>query len=486
MGNLFLRSTKTVEAKPPTIDQTICDQFFSAISKFDTAYIHIAFNYLATRSGNDFELRHARLFLNTSEPKSSNFEFQSQNVRAGRYVVGNNSSKIALFFKELVGGSLSTPHGELKFKAPSDRHYIASFLPFHNDGLQSQTRYNVLSITGAPLKPLRQPDIDWEIKAAAQPYDGLQEIFSQLSLGGISDQNSTVELVAFNVASIDGQNSRVSGRKAEIRMRIASTLDKNQAAVTYRSYAPGEDAVRSIIYGSEMTWSETSELSEGQIEIDVSAASVVNCVATYRGIAQSHFWIADPDRSQNPRRAVYETFDPKLSGLTAIIENPTARGQDARQLEPAVSWILWQLGFSTMHLGGTPRTRDAADLLVGTPAGHFAVVECTTGLLKAENKLALLHSRAELVRKNLKDSGNKFQRVLPIIVTSRTLSEVKADIEAAERLGILVISRESLQEAILRTLLQPNADVIFNEGEQAVASALARHSNQPEEKREQI
>jgi hypothetical protein len=100
-------------------------------------------------------------------------------------------------------------------------------------------------------------------------------------------------------------------------------------------------------------------------------------------------------------------------------------------------------------------------------------------LLKEQSKLSLLYARAEAVRKSLKDSNNTFQRVMPVIVSSRTTAEIKADIEAAERLGILVISREGLDEMINRTLLQPNPDQIYNEAEQAISTALAKYAEQP-------
>jgi hypothetical protein len=81
-------------------------------------------------------------------------------------------------------------------------------------------------------------------------------------------------------------------------------------------------------------------------------------------------------------------------------------------MESVVAWLLWMLGFSVAHLN-TRRTRDAADLLVTSPAGHFAVVECTTGLLKAENKLSLLHERAEAVRRSLAVSNRSHLHLLP-------------------------------------------------------------------------
>jgi hypothetical protein len=39
-------------------------------------------------------------------------------------------------------------------------------------------------------------------------------------------------------------------------------------------------------------------------------------------------------------------------------------------------------------------------------------------------------------------------RVLPVIVTAKTATEVKPDVEAAERLGVLVLTRENLERAV--------------------------------------
>jgi hypothetical protein len=57
---------------------------------------------------------------------------------------------------------------------------------------------------------------------------------------------------------------------------------------------------------------------------------------------------------------------------------------------------------------------DAADLLVSTPQGHFAVVECTTGVLKAEHKLALLVTRAAALAAQLARSNNPHLRALQL------------------------------------------------------------------------
>jgi hypothetical protein len=75
-------------------------------------------------------------------------------------------------------------------------------------------------------------------------------------------------------------------------------------------------------------------------------------------------------------------------------------------------------------------------------------------------------------------SNNAYLRVLPIIVTSKGMAEIKPDVEAAEELNMLVLTREGLEQAINRSLIQPNADQMYTEAEQTVSAALAKYQNQ--------
>src|SRR5262249_16357023 len=145
---------------------------------------------------------------------------------------------------------------------------------------------------------------------------------------------------------------------------------------------------------------------------------------------------------------VYNIFDSNLETLNDFLSKSGARGRYGRDLESGIAWLLWMLGFSVAHLGGTGRTQDAADLIATTPKGDFAVIECTTGLLKADNKLSLLVERAERVRQGVAASNNRHLRVLPVIVSSKTRDEIRADIEQAEKLGVLVMSREDIDQAV--------------------------------------
>lgn len=174
-------------------------------------------------------------------------------------------------------------------------------------------------------------------------------------------------------------------------------------------------------------------------------------------------------------RPIYEN---KLDRLTDFFSRSGARGRDARDLESRIAWLLWILGFSVGHFGGTDPNQETADLIAVTPKGHFAVIECTTGSLREGNKISLVIDRAARVRQSVAASNNKEVRVLPVIVGSRARAEIGADIEQAEKQGVLVISRENLEQAVAGNLVFVNAEQLYEAAIKRVDSAKAKHEAQ--------
>ncbi len=92
------------------------------------------------------------------------------------------------------------------------------------------------------------------------------------------------------------------------------------------------------------------------------------------------------------------------------------------------------------------------------------MVECTLGLLRADGKLPKLVARAIHVRDSLAASNMKHLRVLPVIITAMTRDQVEADAGPAAGLGVLVITREDLDEIENELIRFPDADSFFERG----------------------
>ena len=461
------------------LHQQFIDDFFCAIEPLHKENKNPrSFNYLAVKHGEDFYLVQGALIFNVAPSKTPLSHFRSDNIRAGNYLLSELNLDARGLVAALLSGQLQTPDGKLLFPGNESGNHGATYEPFHHEGLKNQSRFDVLTLLGGSQATyVRQPLFDWELRATPTPYEGLQELAFEYKIGSLRDVVS-VEVISFNVAAVDF-TSVVSGSSANLCVFLAHGLSTENLALGYRIFTQGRVESRSIIKGSAMQWTQTADHQRGTIDIDVPNAAVIQCFVSYCGIAQHFGWLSDPKAMQNPKRAVFNSFDANLEILKDFLSKSGGKGRNARDLKSGIAWLLWMLGFSVAHLGGTDLMQEkAADLIATTPKGDFVVIECTTGLLKADNKLPLLIERAERVRAGVIASNNKHLRVLAAIVTSRPRAEIGADIEQAEKLGVLVISRENLEQAVSRTLVLPNAEQLYEEAIKTVESSKAKYEAQ--------
>jgi len=453
--------------------------FFGCIASWQTAYKHAGLSYFAVAHEAEFLLIQARLFLRIAPSGVPETHFRSNGIVVGNYALRELGGGAREVVEQALTGRLLTPHGELRFLPSQAKQYSAVHTQFHDEGLQRGSRLGVLTIAGGQCAHhLLQPQCDWELKASVTPYDTLNELLGEYGLSNFAGGNlSTIEVIAVPVCEIDF-TARVNGVTAAPAVFLAEQLSPELCRVGYRVFHQGKVVKRGSIDGTAMQWEPRQHVVRGCAEIEVPAGALLHCMAIYDGRAQHQGWIADPSTVQNPNRAVYEAFDNQLTILRDFLENSQGKGRGARDLEAGVAWLLWMLGFSVAHLGGTAKTQDAPDLIATTPNGHFVVIECTTGLLKADNKMPRLIERAEALRRSLDASGNRHLRVLRVMVTSKEREEVKADLEQAEKLGVVVITKETLREALNRTLVVPNAENIYVDGERAAREGQDKYSRQ--------
>jgi hypothetical protein len=438
------------------------ENFLSAIEPWIKAYSHIGLSYFAVRKDGEINLLQARLFLNTAPSAIPTSRIETASVLAGHF----NFVEIGLNLRDFVDrlvekGEFDAPFGKVKFPSEKEGEFSASFDPFHQEGIASGNRLTVLTIRGASKWQLiEQTKFDWELKAAQKPFDSLDELLSFLALGGSRDGTANIEIVAYHVAAIDF-SSPMRGTEAKPTVFLAKELDTSKCQIGYRVFMHGKVVDRGSIQGRNLSWSEQDNFLRGEGRLGIPQGAVLHCVASYAGNAQHQGWLADPAHSQNARRVSLEAFDERLEILRDYLLEEQKSRKNARDFEFGVAWLMWMLGFSITQVGGTARTSDAPDILATSPKGNVLVVECTIGLLKAENKLANLIDRTEAVRKRLISSGNAHLKMLPVIVSAKTKDEIKADLEQAQKLGVLVLTKESLLELLQQTIASPDPEAIF-------------------------
>ncbi len=446
--------------------------YFEAIAGWRAAYRVARLHVLGVRTGKALELVSARIVLDVGGDTACKAAFRAGRVEAHQVLLNQEETDLKGVARALASaeGFDVAPVGCIKL--PSTEQvgiYVAPPTLLHPEGLSEGNRLAVLSIGGGHVAELLpQPESDWLLKAADAPYDSVQELAIDYGLGTLRGDRALLEVVARTAIQVFAE-SAVTGNRASVGIWMAASLDRAQSKLGFRVVHQGRVVQRGAIRGADLAWSGRDLVAVGMGNIEVPAGSVVQCIASYAGESHHVQWRADPASFLNPRAAILSLVDPSNAVMQAYLHPEVPpRGKAADDFEAAIAWLLWALGFSVASFGTHPKTRETFDVIATTPRGDFLVVECTLGLLRAEGKLSKLNARTVNVRDSLAASNMKHLRVLPVIVTAMTRGQVEADAGPAADLGVLVVTREDLDEVQNELIRFPDADSLFERGLRAV------------------
>lgn len=466
------------------------EAFFASIDEWRCAYHRARLHFVAVESGPQLLIVAARVFLLAIGDESPTRSFRAGRIVAGEWDLPRATDGIEEILAALMSaeGFAIDDVGVLRLPTDESTEVFASTPALlHPEGLNAGNRLAVLSIYGSNWSAmLPQPETDWLLKAAEAPYDSFQELLLDFGLGQLRQERTLVEVVARHAVEVLAR-SEVKGMKARVGLWMSNRLDRNKARFGYRVLNKGHVIQRGAVSGNELTWEDDGPASVGVTELVIPDGAVVQCIASYAGHAHHVAWRADPATVLNPRAAVVNLVDPNMAILKGYLTpdlNAPAKSR-ADDFESAVTWLLWTLGFATVAFGTNAKTRDAFDVVAASPAGDFLVVECTTGMLRADGKLSKLIARVSNLRESLRGASHGYLRVLAVAVTALRGEQVAADIGAAEEAGVLVLTRESLVRALDQIAVFPDADTLFERGIDAMnekqQKRMAALAGKPEE-----
>jgi hypothetical protein len=347
-----------------------------------------------------------------------------------------------------------------------------------NEAIGPQMRLCALLIRGREMGGFADPQqIDWELRASDPPYLALTELLQEFGLPPLGT-HGTFEVYHSPPVAIDRERSYLCGTVLSISIRLEKGLCIEDAQLGVVAMKAGETSVRKTFRACELTWTRDGEIQLGTIKYAVPSGRAVQSIAVFKGVAFHYWWVLDPLQIPNTRKAVYEVIDPDVAILRDFMTASGSKGS-ARDLESAVAWLLWMLGFSVAQLGTNTRTQDAVDILAVTPTGNFALVECTTGVISTDKKVANLLSRKAIVLERLVRASHNTVRVMAVLVTSRGRDEVLQEIKPAQERGVFVITRDDLVDLLNRTNVLPDADELYNNAESQLATATASEPSLP-------
>lgn len=450
------------------------EDFKSLLAAWQETYRFKDCSYLVIKATDGPKLLFGRVLLEQNVPEPNLlFKVETEHIIAGREIKAILPGEIEAVLDQGRKGEMVV--SDLTFQLPPDNvvPFHVSFYPIYHPLIRSGPRLPAIIIRGASKSPLLAVQnfkpyemFDWELKAASRPFDSLDELLIYLGLPNSlqMDDTTTLELAAKSPAEIMNA-SQISNGEASIKCKVAVGLDIKKINLGFK--IPRVNSTdRSTIAGSSFEWKTEGDFQIGSIKIPVGDAPLLQSFINYNNVALHQWWVIDPQKHLNPRHAVHQIFDPELEVIKQRLFKPA--DDKSRAFEDGVAFLLNTLGFAVSHHGRIPKIQNGPDIIAATPAGHIAVIECTTCLLNQNDKLAKLVQRTRLIKEKLSTSGYSHLSVQPVIVSALPKEEIKADLEEAGKNGIAVVCKENLENLVNRVILFPDPDGLFRESVQLI------------------
>src|ERR1700761_9625139 len=164
-------------------DKLNVEKFLLSISPWEAAYVHANFNFIAIKKNGVMNIIFSRIYLNSMPLlKVLRKKFDTEHILAGHFLI----SDLGLTYSELIKqftetGRIKTPFGELILPVEDERSITTYFAPLHQDGINNGKRLSYLRFSGENrYSYIQQPHIDWELKAAPEPFDSLADLMQEL------------------------------------------------------------------------------------------------------------------------------------------------------------------------------------------------------------------------------------------------------------------------------------------------------------------
>lgn len=192
---------------------------------------------------------------------------------------------------------------------------------------------------------------------------------------------------------------RLSGNRLHLSFIAHTKFDQKKLSVAIRGF-PGKGLSTRQQVAHAIQWKRAKDnFKRGKLDLQFENTDSAILMVTYAGQLVRRQWVIDPEKAINVRLVAMQTFDKELKQLRQALFDST----DSVKFEQGVAALLFLLGFTPSPVLET----QAPDILVATPSGAIAVVECTTRTSDFNSKIGKLVDRRQLLTTQLVGVASK-------------------------------------------------------------------------------
>ena len=408
-----------------------------------------------------YRLLSAALFLSPLPIKKDHrFHQIAGNLYVGQSIAISVSKEKSLrIIQDAIGGEIHVYGKKLALEKSQP-------LDFYSESLGRDLWFYALHlrVTSNRVSPPTYIDsfnIDNALRTARIPFDGVGDLASWL---GVADSvaGQVAPSITFRMnppADLEMSMCQLSSEKLELKINMHPRLDQKKIGVAVRE-VPGKGLATRYQVGNAIKWARVKDgMRTGTAVIPMQFADQVLVILSLDGGVVRRHWFVDHSRTRNQRLIAIQQFDQDLKMIKREVLTPST----SDKFELAVAALLYLMGFNPVVQIET----DSPDIVLFTPEGKLAVIECTTRIADHALKIGKLVDRRGALTKTLSANDHP-TKVLSLLVCALPKDQMAISDDDLLRNKIILLCKEDLAGALDQLRFPRDPDQIFMEAEKAL------------------
>lgn len=412
--------------------------------------------YLADTLDGDSRIWDASIQLNPLPPDIDvSFRVESSVFRVGQ-IQRHPERKASLLqvLSDAANGLIPLASCRLELINGQPLNYYSEMS--HRDRWFSQLHLQVTATQRPPPSSIELAGIDNMLRAAKPPFDGLPDVAAWLGLNapGTSLNPPSIAIRVGPPADLITDRCRLVDDELTLTIHAHPKFDVHRVGLAIRA-APNIGLSGRAQAADSIIWKRVRNgRREGVAKIRVERADQALAVLLIGESMVRRHWFIDPARARNNRLLAMQYFDKDLR----MIKQAVLEATDSAKFENGIAALLFLLGF-------TPAVQletDAPDLVVTTPGGQFAIVECTTRTADFATKVGKLVDRRGALIKALAASGHLAQ-VAAVLICRQPRDQISVQINELRVHGVILLTGEDLMTGFDRVRFPSDPDRLLDD-----------------------
>ena len=428
--------------------QLILKTFLDAAEAWICDGYSLDFRYIAIHAGNGYELWDASLTLNPL-PSTKDLNFQ---IDVGSFSIGQiqrleaNKSYLLELLKDAINGRVGLIDAPITLSSsePLDCYSEMS----HRDRWFSDLHVSINSRNRPAPTTTELAVIDSALRLADPPFDGLNDVANWLGLKapGSTSSPPKIEIRVGPPVDLIFDGCSVAGDTLKLTLHAHPGLDTSLVRLSFRA-VPGNALAARQHATNNLVWGDVYDgRREGTAQVNLENADSVLVMLMVGTSTVRRQWFVDPEKARNYRLLATQHFDRDLK----MLKHAVLDSHDSVKFEQGIASLLFLLGFNPAIQIET----DAPDLIVTTPGGRLAIVECTTRVADFASKIGKLVDRRGALSKSLEASAHRFD-ISSVLVCRLPRDQIATHADELRVRNTILITGEDIAAAFDR-LRSPN------------------------------